>query len=201
VDLYVTQGLNSVRSFNEFAEQLKKMFQPPDIRHNAEKRLLTLKQGKETVEDFMTQLKQLVIKAEYNIAHHSRLLINIMRNGIHNEVVEMVERSQPHLLNNPSFSAWESTLVQASAILQDIANQKRGTVQSTYQHPFHPLPHLPHLPPSTQTNLECLEDKVSLWTSIRLVPKESASSEVNRGHAKSTSNPINAKPAQWYLGV
>jgi len=54
VDLYVTQGLNSVCSFNKFTEQLKKMFQPPDIRRNAKKRLLALKQGKETVKDFMT---------------------------------------------------------------------------------------------------------------------------------------------------
>ena len=120
-DLYVTQGLNAVCSFDEFVDQLKKTFQPPDIRRNAEKCLLALRQGKETVEDFMTRLKQLVIEAEYNVAHHSRLLINIMRNGIHNETVEMVERSQPHLLNNASFSAWETALVQASAILQDIA--------------------------------------------------------------------------------
>ena len=152
-DLYVTQGLNAVCSFDEFADQLKKMFQPPDIRHNAEKRLLALRQGKETVEDFMTRLKQLVIEAEYNVSHHSRLLINIMRNGIHNEIVEMVERSQPHLLNNASFSAWETALVQASAILQDIADRKRGTVQSTYQCPFgaRPLPSAPA--PSTPTAL------------------------------------------------
>ena len=152
-DLYVTQGLNAVRSFDEFADQLKKMFQPPDIRRNAEKRLLALKQGKETVKDFMTRLKQLVIEAEYNVSHHSRLLINIMRNGIHNEIVEMVERSQPHLLNNASFSAWESALVQASAILQDIADRKRGTVQSTYQRPFgaRPLPSTPAPSSSSST--------------------------------------------------
>jgi len=116
-DLYVTQGLNSVCSFNEFAEQLKKTFQPPDIRQNAEKCLLALKQGKETVEDFMTRLRQLIIEAKYIVTHHLHLLINIMCNGIHNKTVEMVERSEPHLLNNASFSAWESTLIQASAIL------------------------------------------------------------------------------------
>jgi len=93
----------------------------------------------------MTRLKQLVIEAEYNVSHHSHLLINIMRNGIHNKTVEMVERSQPHLLNNASFSAWETALVQASTILQDIADRKRGTVQSTYQRPFgaRPLPSTP----------------------------------------------------------
>ena len=31
VDLYVTQGLNAVHSFDKFADQLKKTFQPPDI--------------------------------------------------------------------------------------------------------------------------------------------------------------------------
>jgi len=84
----------------------------------------------------MTQLKQLVIEAEYNVSHHLCLLINIMHNGIHNETVEMVERSQPHLLNNASFSAWESALIQASAILQDIADWKRGNIQTTYQQSF-----------------------------------------------------------------
>jgi len=128
-DLYVIQGINSVCTFDEFAKQLKKMFQPPDIRHNAEKHLLAIKQGKETVKDFMTRLKQLVIEAEYNVSHHSCLLINIMHNGVHNETVEMVERSQPHLLNNASFSTWKSVL---SAILQDVTNQKRGNIQTTY---------------------------------------------------------------------
>ena len=150
-DLYVTQGLNAMCSFDEFTDQLKKTFQPPDIQHNTEKHLLALKQGKETVEDFMTRLKQLVIEAEYNVNHHLHLLINIMRNGIHNEIMEMVERSQPHLLNNVSFSAWKSVLVQASAILQDIADRKRGTVQSTYQCPFgaRPLPSTPTPPTSS----------------------------------------------------
>ena len=30
-DLYIIQGLNTVCSFDEFADQLKKTFQPPDI--------------------------------------------------------------------------------------------------------------------------------------------------------------------------
>jgi len=54
VDLYISQGLNTVCSFNDFADQLKKTFQPPNIQQNAEKCLLALKQGKEMVEDFMT---------------------------------------------------------------------------------------------------------------------------------------------------
>jgi len=101
----------------------------------------------------MTRLKQLVIKVKYNVSHHSCLLINIMYNGIHNETMEMVERSQPHLLNNASFSTWESTLIQASAILQDITNHKRGNIQTTYQGPFvaRPLPSAPA--PSSSTTV------------------------------------------------
>jgi len=142
-----------VNSFNKFTDKLKKTFQPLDIRCNAEKCLLALKQGKETVEDFMTQLKQLIIEAKYNVNHHSRLLINIMHNSIHNKTMEMVERSQPHLLNNASFSAWENALVQASAILQDIGDCKRGTVQSTYQRPFGAWPLPSASTPSSSTTV------------------------------------------------
>jgi hypothetical protein len=72
-DLYVIQGLDAKKSFDDFSVKLAKIFQPTDLKHTTERKLLALKQGKETVEDFMTQLKQLVLKAKYNDFHHSRL--------------------------------------------------------------------------------------------------------------------------------
>jgi hypothetical protein len=83
-DLYVMQGLDTMKSFNDFSAKLAKIFAD-------EKKLLTIKQGKETIEDFMTQLKQLILKAKYNVFHHLHLLINITSNGLHNEVIKYVK--------------------------------------------------------------------------------------------------------------
>jgi hypothetical protein len=116
-DLYVMQGLDATKSFDDFQAKLAKIFQPTDLKRTAEKKRLALKQGKEIVEDFMTRRKQLVLKAEYNIFHHLRLLINIMRNGLHNGVVEYIERSQPDLLDSTNFDRWEKSLTRVGQIL------------------------------------------------------------------------------------
>ena len=69
-------------------------------------------------------MKQLIIEADYHVNSHSCLLVNILCNGIRNEVVEYVEHSQPELLHFHSFACWEAALIHADQVLSEIAECK-----------------------------------------------------------------------------
>ena len=125
-NLYITQGFLSTLTFAVFKAQLDKAFCPVALQYIAEVKLLKLCQGKETVEDFIIQMKQLVLEANYNITTHSYLLINILCNGIHNDIVECIELSCPDLLDSHFFTAWEAALVYAKQILSNIADRKQS---------------------------------------------------------------------------
>ena len=71
-------------------------------------------------------MKQLILEANYHVNTHSHILINILRNGIHNEVVEYVKCSQPNLLHSHSFTCWESALIYADQVLKEIADHKHA---------------------------------------------------------------------------
>ncbi|KAI9569418.1 hypothetical protein HD554DRAFT_2171219 [Boletus coccyginus] len=108
------------------------------IQRIAEGKLFKLRQDKETVEDFVVHMRQLILEAGYDTNTYSRFLINILRNGIRNEVVEFVERSQPELINSHSFAQWESALVRADQVLSEIAERKRTRNLGAGTPPFTP---------------------------------------------------------------
>ena len=124
--LYVTQGLLAPLTFDEFMAKLDDAFRPAALQCIAEGKLFKLRQDKETVEDFIIHMKQLIIEANYHVNSHSCLLVNILRNGIRNEVVEYVECSQPELLRLHSFACWEAALIHADQVLSEIAERKRS---------------------------------------------------------------------------
>ena len=123
-DLYVTQGLLMLSTFDEFKAKLDDAFHPATLQRIAEGKLFKLRQDKETVEDFIIHMKQLIIEANYHVNLHSHLLVNILCDGIHNKVVEYVERSQPELLRSHSFAHWEAALIHADQVLSKIAKCK-----------------------------------------------------------------------------
>ena len=135
-DLYNRERRIGTESFDNFAAKLRFAFRPAAIQRKAEKELLGLRQGKEAVEDFVVRMKHLIIEAEYDLVDHSRLLINILRTGVHNDVVEYVERSQPALLDSHSFTDWELALVHADQVLSEIADRKRGASMTTTTRSF-----------------------------------------------------------------
>ena len=95
VDLFAeTRDVNM--TVKEFEEDLIATFQPASLKRDAEKELLGLRQKKgQSVEDYFTTLRQLLITAEYDENTHTSTLIHIIRDGVFNEVVEFVERGQP----------------------------------------------------------------------------------------------------------
>ena len=65
--------------------------------------------------------------AEYDENTHASLLVHTARHGIHNEIVEFVERGQPQLLELEHLGRWEKALIHADNTLKDIASRKRGS--------------------------------------------------------------------------
>ena len=120
-DLMVTtRGINTM-SFASFKEKLKKTFQPATLVRNAEAALFVLKQGKESIEDYFTQLYQLAEEAKFSVTYHGRTIVNLIQQAVKLEIMEFVEQNQPDLIDSMEPQVWETALVQAEEILNQIA--------------------------------------------------------------------------------
>ena len=82
------------------------------------------------MEDYFTYMRQLILKVEYDEDTHTSLLVHMAKHGIHNEIVEFVERGQPRLLEFDHLGKWEKALICADNTLKDIASQKSGSSSS-----------------------------------------------------------------------
>jgi len=134
-DLYAIQHQSDFRdiSWAGFCNELDTMFFPVALRRQAEQKLLVLKQNKsETVSDFFVRMKQLIAEAEYSTEHNGRTLINVARTGLKNEVVELVERSQPELIDSDDFEQWERSLIRGDQVLAEIAARKKDSGSITW---------------------------------------------------------------------
>ena len=110
-DLYAQEHQLSRHMFEKFAEIVEDTFLPKELKREAERKLMVLKQGqKDTVFDFFVRLKHLTIEAGYDTKAQARLLIRITQDGVHNEIMEYVERSNPDLFKSESLSKWERAL-------------------------------------------------------------------------------------------
>ena len=125
-DLMVTTRGIDMMSFSSFEEKLRKTFQPAGLVRNTETALFALKQGKELVEDYFTQLYQLAEEAKFSITYHRRTIVNLIRRAVKSEIVEFVERNQPDLIDSTEPQVWETALVWAEEILNQIVECKRS---------------------------------------------------------------------------
>ena len=125
-DLMVTTRGIDMMSFASFEEKLKKTFQPAALVRNAETALFALKQGKELVEDYFTWLYQLAEEAKFSVTYHSHTIVNLIRRAVKSEILEFVKRNQPDLIDSMEPQVWETALVRAEEILNQIAERKRS---------------------------------------------------------------------------
>ena len=133
VDLYALEHQPGEYTFDEFTNILIETFLPKELKREAEQKLMTLKQGqKDTVTDFFIKLKQLTIEAGYDTRNQARLLICITCDGIQNEVIEYVERSNLDLFNLESLDKWEKVLTRAETVLTEITDRKKHGGHQTF---------------------------------------------------------------------
>ena len=90
-DLMVTTRGIDTMSFASFEEKLKKIFQPATLVRNAETVLFALKQGKESIEDYFTQLYQLAEEAKFSVTYYGCTIVNLIRQAVKSEIVEFIE--------------------------------------------------------------------------------------------------------------
>ena len=132
-DLYAQEQMLGRHTFEKFAELMEDTFLPKEQKWEAEWKLMVLKQGqKDTVSDFFVRLKHLTIEAGYDTKAQAWLLICITCDGVCNEIVEYVERSNLDLFESESLSKWEKALTRAEAILTEIADRKRCGGNQTF---------------------------------------------------------------------
>ena len=92
------------------------------------------------VEDYFTRLYQLAEEAKFSVTYHGRMIVNLIRRAVKSEIVEFVERNQPDLIDSTKPQAWETALVWAEEILNQIVERKRNiyTTRPTYNPQFVP---------------------------------------------------------------
>ena len=123
-DLMVTtRGINTM-SFTSFEENLKKSFQPTTLVRNTETALFVLKQGKESIKDYFTWLYQLAKEAKFSVTYHGCTIVNLIWQTVKSEIVEFVKRNQPDLIDSTNSQVWETALVRAEEILNQITKIK-----------------------------------------------------------------------------
>ena len=142
--MVTTRGIDTM-SFTSFKEKLRKMFQPAALVQNAETALFALKQGKESVEDYFTRLYQLAEEAKFSVTYHGRTIVNLIRRAVKSEIVEFVKRNQPNLIGSTEPQVWETALVRAEEILNQITERKRSVFATgpTYNPRFVPRTQTP----------------------------------------------------------
>lgn len=190
-DLYVTQvPTHPPRS--RFSDKLHKMVCPAALQRDARKKSLSLKQGKEVVEDFVVRMKHLVIEVKYDILTHPRFLIYVLRGAVRNEVVEYVERSQPLPVS------WLGKLPSSKPIRSSkkSTNENEDSVYSLQMYSPRHLPRQSSPPLHLSNFIRVCGPSEPVWyirwqgiSATWHVLKGSISDAENPGHARNTSAP------------
>ena len=104
--------------FEEFTRMLAMHFAPTDIKQKAQMALAIIKQNAhESVEAFIIRFNQCVAEAQINKEHAGTWLVQLIRWAVKPEVVDYVEISQTHMVENENIDEWLVTLIWADRIL------------------------------------------------------------------------------------
>ena len=110
--------------FEEFTRMLAMHFAPADIKRKAQTTLTTIKQHThENVEAFMIRFNQCVAEAQINKEHAGTWLVQLIWRAVKSEVVDYVEISQTHMVENENIDEWLVTLIWADRILSEKAER------------------------------------------------------------------------------
>ncbi|KIJ59170.1 hypothetical protein HYDPIDRAFT_101218, partial [Hydnomerulius pinastri MD-312] len=93
-------------------------------KREAEDEMLSIRQGKGSVEDFFLQLEMVAYNADYKLDHHAGLLISILRRGINSDIIDFVENCHPQLLDERNYIDWKTAVIKAEATLSERARRK-----------------------------------------------------------------------------
>ena len=112
-------------SFEEFTRMLAMHFTSANIKQKAQMALAIIKQNAhESVEAFIIRFNQYVTEAQINKEHAGTWLMQLIRWAVKPEVVDYVEISQTHMVENENIDKWLITLIRADRILSEKAERQ-----------------------------------------------------------------------------
>ena len=118
--------------FEEFTRMLAMHFAPADIKRKVQAALATIKQhAHESVEAFVRRFNQCIAEAQINKEHVGAWLIQLIRQAMKPEVVDYVEISQTHMVENENIDKWLITLIWADRILSEKAERQHTSTTPT----------------------------------------------------------------------
>ena len=118
--------------FEEFTRMLAMHFAPADIKRKAQMALAIIKQhAHESVEAFVIRFNQCIAEAQIDKEHAGAWLVQIIRQAVKPEVVDYVEISQTHMVENKNIDEWLVTLIRADRILSEKAERRRALTAPT----------------------------------------------------------------------
>ena len=118
--------------FEEFTRMLVMHFAPTDIKRKAQTALAIIKQNAhESVETFVIRFNQCVAKAQINKEHVGAWLMQLIQRAMKPKVVDYVEISQTHIVENENIDEWLVTLIWADRILSKKAERWRASTAPT----------------------------------------------------------------------
>ena len=100
-------------------------FAPADIKRKAQMALAVIKQhAHESVEAFMIRFNQCVVEVQIDKEHAGAWLVQLIRQAMKPEVVDYVEISQTHMVENENIDEWLVTLIRVDRILSEKAERR-----------------------------------------------------------------------------
>ena len=119
-------------SFEEFTRMLAMHFAPANIKRKAQTALAIIKQHThESIEAFMIRFNQCVAEVQINKEHTGAWLVQLIRRAMKPKVVNYVEISQTHMVENENIDEWLVTLIWADRILSEKAERRRASTTPT----------------------------------------------------------------------
>ena len=118
--------------FEEFTRMLAMHFAPADIKRKAQMALAVIKQhAHESVEAFVIRFNQCIAEAQINKEHTGARLVQLIQWAVKPKVVNYVEISQTHMVENENIDEWLVTLIRADRILSEKAERWRASTVPT----------------------------------------------------------------------
>ena len=118
--------------FEEFTRMLAMHFTPTDIKRKAQTALTTIKQhAHESMEAFVIRFNQCIAEAQINKEHAGTWLVQLIQQAMKPEVVNYVEISQTHMVENENIDEWLITLIRADRILSKKAERRHALTAPT----------------------------------------------------------------------
>ena len=110
--------------FEEFTRMLAMHFTPADIKRKAQTALAVIKQNAhESIETFVIRFNQCIAEVQINKEHMGAWLVQLIWWAMKPKVVDYVEISQTHMVENENIDKWLITLIWADRILSKKAER------------------------------------------------------------------------------